>query len=239
MKKKLVSILMVLALVFTLLPVATIANNDITVTIDGVPVVFEGQGPVIIGGRTLVPVRGVFEALGFYPTWDRDTRTATLTREDFVVVLTVGSRTFTTNGESFTLDVAPQIIEERTLLPLRAVLESVGYNDMVWIGSTRTVVIRTGTVTQPTPTPIPTATPTPTPVATPTPTPEPTPIPDNDWLNASDYRLVWTANRTSVVIHSSRYCSSMSSPVQWTRAEALARPNGGRPCQNCWVNRGS
>jgi len=178
--RKVVSVLLVLVMVFALLPVFVSANDDITVTIDGVPVVFEGQGPIITGNRTLVPVRGVFEVLGFYPTWDGPARQATLTRDDFVVVLTIGSSTFTTNGVEHTLDVPAQLIAGRTLLPLRAVLESVGYDDMAWVGATRTVVIRTGAVVPqtPTPTPQPDVTPTPSPTLQPIPTPGP--MPDAD-----------------------------------------------------------
>jgi len=152
--KKLLVVSVVLAFTFSV--VSAIASPDeITVTIDGVPVVFEGQGPIITGNRTLVPVRGVFEALGFVPDWDPDARAATLVREDYTVVLTIGSYTFTTNGVEHTLDVPAQIVANRTLLPLRAVLESVGYDDMDWLPETRTVVILTGAEVMQTPTPSP------------------------------------------------------------------------------------
>lgn len=147
-KKKFLAVLMVLAMAFSTL-YAMAAPSDVTVTIDGERVVFEGQQPIITGNRTLVPVRGVFEVLGFYPTWDSATQTATLTRDDYVVMLTIGSYTFTTNGITHTLDVPPRMVANRTLLPLRAVLESVGYDDMDWNSATRTVIIRTGGVNQP------------------------------------------------------------------------------------------
>ena len=177
--KKVMAVLVALMLGASMLTLAASPSDEITVLIDGVQVEFEGQGPILMEGRTLVPVRGVFEMLGFYPTWSGSTRTATLTREDYVVVLTIGSYTFTTNGVEHTLDVPAQLIGGRTLLPLRAVLESVGYDDMAWIPATRTVVIRTGADNDEpvaTPTPAPT-TPTPAP-ATPTPAPTtPTPAP--------------------------------------------------------------
>ena len=147
--KKLVTALIVLALV--LMPMtafAMSASSDITVTVDGEVVAFEGQQPVIVSGRTLVPVRGVFEHLGFTPTWSGSTQTATLTRNDYTIVITIGSTTFTTNGVEYELDVPAQMISGRTMLPIRAVLESVGY-ELDWVGSTRTVVITTGTETTP------------------------------------------------------------------------------------------
>ncbi|MCL2377051.1 MAG: stalk domain-containing protein [Defluviitaleaceae bacterium] len=122
--------------------------NEIRVTIDGVTVDFEGQPPVIVGGRTLVPVRGVFEALGFDVGWNQPTQTATLVRNDFTVVISIGSANFTTNGASYPLDVPAQIIGNRTMLPIRAVLESVGYY-VDWNQSTQTVLVSTTRVTTP------------------------------------------------------------------------------------------
>jgi len=117
--------------------------NEIIVTIDGSRVNFPDQGPVIVGSRTLVPVRGVFEALGFTPNWQPTTRTATLTRHDYVVILSIGSSVFTTNGVSHSLDVPAQLIGGRTMLPIRAILESIGYG-VDWNPATRTVIITTG-----------------------------------------------------------------------------------------------
>jgi hypothetical protein len=116
------------------------ADSAINVTINGVPVVFDGQSPVNVDGRTLVPVRGVFEELGFTVDWNGDTQQATLSNANYVVVLTVGNAVFTTNGASHTLDVPAQIINGRTMLPIRAVLESVGYF-IGWDSGTSTVLI--------------------------------------------------------------------------------------------------
>ena len=142
--------LLALALLVGFSPLTAQASDDIRVTIDGAAVTFEGQGPIIVDGRTLVPVRGVFEQLGFTPVWDRDARTATLTREDYTIVITIDSATFTTNGAAHTLDVPAQIMNGSTMLPLRAVLESVGY-ELNWDSATRTVLI-TSRATSGTPT---------------------------------------------------------------------------------------
>jgi len=117
-------------------------NDAITVTINDTPVIFADQPPVIVNGRTLVPVRGVFEALGFDVTWNEQTRQATLSRADATIVITINSATFTTNGISHILDVPAQVIGGRTMLPIRAVLESMGY-DLGWEEATRTVLIVT------------------------------------------------------------------------------------------------
>jgi hypothetical protein len=112
----------------------------ITVTINNTPVNFADQPPTVVDGRTLVPVRGVFEALGFDVGWNEQARQVTLSRANDTIVITLDSATFTTNSASHTLDVPAQSIGGRTMLPIRAVLESVGYN-LGWNEATRTVII--------------------------------------------------------------------------------------------------
>ena len=63
-----------------------------------------------------------------------------------MVVVTIGNSTFTTNGTSHKLDVSAQIIGGRTMLPIRFVLESVGYT-MDWDDATRTVIISSESTT--------------------------------------------------------------------------------------------
>jgi len=58
-------------------PLATQAS-DITVIVDGQPVFFEDVQPSIVDGRTMVPLRGVFETMGYVVNWDNDTSTAIL-----------------------------------------------------------------------------------------------------------------------------------------------------------------
>ena len=146
MKKRICSIMLVLALVVAVVivpqvPIATYASEQpISVTINGERVIFADQNPVIVDSRTLVPVRGVFENLGFDVGWASDTRQAILTSDTHTVVITVGSATFTVNGVNRTLDVPAQIIGDRTMLPIRAVVESVGYF-VDWDAATRTVLI--------------------------------------------------------------------------------------------------
>ncbi|MDR2183246.1 MAG: copper amine oxidase N-terminal domain-containing protein, partial [Clostridiales bacterium] len=138
--RKLIAAILILA--FVAAPAIAYANDNIGVTIDGQPVVFAGQPPAIVDGRTLVPVRGVFEQLGFDVNWDGATRRAILTRGGTEVVIPVGSAAFTVNGARHGLDVPAQIIGGSTMLPIRDVLESVGYA-VGWDDATRTVVITT------------------------------------------------------------------------------------------------
>ena len=148
MKKRLLSIAVALVLAVSLVPVSIAhADDDIRVTIDGQELIFADQRPVIVGGRTLVPVRGVFESLGFEVDWDDNTRSAILVRHDFTMIIPIGSATFTVNGRAYNLDVPAQIIGGRTMLPIRLPLESAGY-EVDWDAAARTVIILTAPIWQ-------------------------------------------------------------------------------------------
>ena len=138
--KKILTTTLVLVLVTGMLIPTGLHASEISVTVDGVAVDFEGQGPAIVDGRTLVPVRGVFEALGFEVGWHQGAQIASLSNENYTLQITIGNETFVLNGGSHNLDVPAQIIEDRTMLPIRAVLESVGYF-VDWDNATRTVLV--------------------------------------------------------------------------------------------------
>jgi hypothetical protein len=123
------------ALIFLFFPTVLFADEKISVVVNGVPVDFSDQAPVIVNGRTLVPVRGVFEALGWRVDWLEDRFMARLQKDGNTIQIIVGSDTFgllspDSNGHYaiILLDVPAQIINGRVMIPVRAVLESVGYN---------------------------------------------------------------------------------------------------------------
>lgn len=112
------------------------AEDDVKVVVDGEQVVFEDQGPVIIDERTLVPIRAVMEKLGKTVEWNGDLQQAIVYDEYITVKLTLNSNIMVNEvkdpitGEVFAfdteLDVAPQLINDRTCLPIRAVVEAFG-----------------------------------------------------------------------------------------------------------------
>ena len=129
---------------FALLAAAMIGVSAVSAFADGVSVsvndnIIDAQA-VIVDSRTLVPVRGVFEELGYTVEWDAETKTATLTG-DKTVVIQSGSTVFTVDGEEVTPEVPQQIIEGRFMLPLRAVGEAIGA-DVDWDAETKTVIIK-------------------------------------------------------------------------------------------------
>lgn len=111
-----------------------------TILLDGVPLAFP-VNPRIIEGRTMVPFRAIAEALGVTVTWHADTWSIDAEGLDTQVRLTIGDKVMWVNGEPTTLDVAPLIVESRTLIPLRAF--STAFKSKVdWNGETYTVLIQ-------------------------------------------------------------------------------------------------
>jgi len=140
MKRKLFITTAALLFALMLIPAANAYAGEIAVSVNGQPVVFADQNPEIVDGRTLVPVAGVFQALGFEVEWNHSERQAVITRGTDTVLITVGRDTFTRNGVDSPLDVPAQIINERTMLPIAAVLQNLGY-DVDWDSASRTVAI--------------------------------------------------------------------------------------------------
>jgi hypothetical protein len=110
-----------------------------TVVVNGKTLAFDVP-PVIESGRTLVPLRAIFEALGAAVQWDATTRTVTATRSSTTIQLAIGQAQAQRNGQPVTLDVPARIQAGRTLVPLRFVSEALGAK-VTWEAATQTVTI--------------------------------------------------------------------------------------------------
>ena len=99
--------------------------------------------PTIVNERTMVPVRFIAEALGGTVDWQEEVQTAYITYNGNLVEVPIQSDTIHVNGESKTIDTPSQIIDNRTMIPLRAVAEGLGL-DVSFYNNTRTI-----TITQP------------------------------------------------------------------------------------------
>ncbi|HPU42340.1 MAG TPA: stalk domain-containing protein [Acetivibrio clariflavus] len=120
--------------------------NNITVTVDWDELKFDVP-PQIIEGRTMVPLRAIFEALDAQVEWDGVTRTVTGYRKDTVVSLVVDSKIATLNGKKVELDVPAIVVSGRTLVPVRFISESLGAK-VTWDARLRKVEILTQDVIQ-------------------------------------------------------------------------------------------
>lgn len=133
--------LLTLAAALIVMTTAVSAAESVNVTVNGASI--DAQG-VIVDGRTMVPVRGVFEQIGYSVDWDANTKTATLTKGSNTVEMTQGNMYFTYNGTQITPDVPQQIINGSFMLPLRAVGEAVNA-DVDWDAETKTASLTVST----------------------------------------------------------------------------------------------
>ena len=117
-------------------------ESPITVTLNGETIDCESYGSpaTIVEGRTLVPLRAIFEALGASVEWDGSSKTVTSRLDGTETKLTVGENALYKNGEKVTLDVPASIINDRTMVPARAIAESYGVK-VEWDAKTRTVIL--------------------------------------------------------------------------------------------------
>ena len=96
--------------------------------------------PVIENDRTLVPLRSVFESMDADVNWNGNKQLVTVERDDMHIELTIGSKTAYVNGKTEAMDVAPKLVADRTMIPVRFVSEKLGY--MVdWDEKSQTVII--------------------------------------------------------------------------------------------------
>ena len=117
------------------------AEDEISVLLDGEKLSFE-RPPVIIDGRTLVPLRAIFEAMGADVEWDEDTETITSKKGSTEITMLLGSGKMEKNQTNIYLDVPSRIIDDYTMVPARAVAEGMGAK-VDWNNDTRTVYIDT------------------------------------------------------------------------------------------------
>ncbi|TYQ17775.1 UNVERIFIED_CONTAM: copper amine oxidase-like protein [Acetivibrio alkalicellulosi] len=96
--------------------------------------------PTIISSRSMVPIRAIVEAMGGVVGWDPDERKITLETKDNNVEMWLGKSNILVNGVESQMDVAPVVVNGRTLVPIRFASENLGAK-VDWINSTREVVI--------------------------------------------------------------------------------------------------
>ncbi len=146
--KKLSILALTAAIIFTAFSVDSFAENSIKVIVNGENVDFTGdQEPVIQDSRTLVPLRAVFEKMGADVKWFEDIKLCEITYGQVTAGIEIGSNKVTVgDGSYITSDVPAQIINGRTMIPLRVISESIGAK-VNWNGVTKTVTVDAPVIT--------------------------------------------------------------------------------------------
>lgn len=115
-------------------------TSGITVKIDGEVLDCGKAQPVIVDGRTLVPLRPIFEALDVELNWNNTTKTIVGSKGTSNIKLVIGSTEASLNGQSLKLDVPAQIIDGYTMVPLRFISDCLGC-EINWSQQTKTASI--------------------------------------------------------------------------------------------------
>ncbi|MHC0038893.1 stalk domain-containing protein [Pseudoneobacillus sp. C159] len=98
--------------------------DEITVNIDGKEQRYT-QPPVVSQGRTMVPMRSIFETLGATVVWDGKTQTVTAKKGTTTVKLTIGSKTAYINNKKITIDASPIVLNQKTtMVPIRFISQA-------------------------------------------------------------------------------------------------------------------
>ena len=145
--KKLV-ITLVTALTMLLIGSTTFASN-VYVQLNGEIIDFTDSNgnrvdAQIVNDRTMVPLRKIFELLGANVEWDTSTRTASAKKDDIFIKLQIDNPIAEVSSDGqirkIELDSKPILINDRTMVPLRFISESLG-KQVAWDAREQTAII--------------------------------------------------------------------------------------------------
>jgi len=142
----LIVILLLIAVLWVLPVYAAASSNDSA----GIHLVIDGReigppvSPMIVNGRTIVPVRLIAEELGADVAWDGDSRTVMIKKGAREIRLRIDSylieHSIDGSPKFYLSDVAPKIYFDRTFVPLRLISNALGVG-IGWDDPSRTVTI--------------------------------------------------------------------------------------------------
>ena len=107
----------------------------------GTTYIYSDVEPFTENGRTLVPMRAIFEALDIEVSWDEKTATATGKKGANVIKITQNSKIAYVNDKEYILDTPATIKDGRFVVPVRFISESFGVN-VGWDDFSNTVILK-------------------------------------------------------------------------------------------------
>ncbi|MBU5450915.1 copper amine oxidase N-terminal domain-containing protein [Acetivibrio sp. MSJd-27] len=128
MKKKVISLLLTTLLLCSFFAFPAAADNDIRIILslgsyDNCEFLECDVPPVIVDGYTLIPLRALAEKLGFTVEWFAEDQTVYVKTDTDVLMLTIDMKIVGVNGNPVEIPVAPKIVNDRAMLPLRFIAE--------------------------------------------------------------------------------------------------------------------
>ncbi len=152
MKKAIFVLVLLFFLAILVAPSFAQPDQDIRVIVNNKLVDFSDSRPFINKDlRTMVPIRFISNELGASVHWDGPARTVSIGQRGKTIVLVIGNTFAHVNGQRVAFDTAAEIVEGRTMVPLRFISETFGAQ-VSWDGRLKTVYI-TSTPAEPQPPP--------------------------------------------------------------------------------------
>ena len=142
--EKILALLMIIIFSISTMVTTVMADEKVKLIINGTEVDFsDDQEPVIQNGRTFVPFRTAFEKIGAEVKWHDDIRLCKAEYGGISVGIAIGdTKVSLSDGSEIESDVPAQIINGRTMVPLRILSESIGA-EVNWDKTTRTITVNT------------------------------------------------------------------------------------------------
>lgn len=135
----LVSLVLLLLTSYSAFAVYNIVTGEVNVYVNDTKIIFDTQ-PVYINNRTMVPIRGVFEAMGATVEWDNDKKIVTI-EKGIKIQVQLDNPKALVDGKTIIMDVPPAGINGRILVPIRFISEALNA-EVEWVNSTKTVFIK-------------------------------------------------------------------------------------------------
>jgi len=150
--------------------------EELVLKVDGKELKNLTMPPVVLNNYTLVPAREVFEQLGAFVDWDGDNGLVYITYGADLVMLQIDNSVAYLNEKPIMMEVAPKIINAKTMIPVRFAAEALGFV-VGWDSEKRIVAVDSPVDEAPN-----------NPYITPqTPSPSTPPVTDNSNNNSNDY----------------------------------------------------
>lgn len=118
------------------------AEDGATILIDGKELATDAQPPIIEDGITMVPFRSISEGMGAYVEWVPETQSIVAAKGLTVIKMQIGSIEVTVGGAQKLINAAPSLVNDTTMIPLRAISELLDA-EVEWDADTKTVSVTT------------------------------------------------------------------------------------------------
>lgn len=120
---------------------------EVNININGSSIIMEGDSEgellnaLVVDGRTMAPIRPIFDKFNLELNWNSsDSSITTTTPDGKTIWMQVGNKTAKLDGVAYAMDVSPQIISDKTYVPVKYLFDFLGV-EYEWDGDNSVVVV--------------------------------------------------------------------------------------------------